>query len=103
MRSSFDRAYRRCRPVTLWIDRFLKPRLTFLLRPPLPRLMAAFCTLLALTMIPLELLPFAAALPALTIALLAMGLSGNDGLWLLLGMAVFAGGAAGLSFYVPWF
>lgn len=95
-RRAYEAAYKRALPVTRRIDRLLYPRLTLLTRGPGPRLIAALCLTLGLIMIPLELIPFAAAVPATAIALLALGLSVRDGLLLLLGLTVAIGGLTGI-------
>lgn len=89
---AFEAAYTRALPVTQRIDNLLYPRLKLLTSGLAPRLIALLCTLLALIMIPLELLPFAAAAPATAIVLLALGLSVYDGLLVLLGLLAAAGG-----------
>ncbi len=89
----FHQAVARVRPWTQRFDRLLKPRLQTLASPLARRLVAVFAGLLALSMIPLELLPFAAAIPALAIALLGLGLAAEDGLLIVIGLAVVALGA----------
>ena len=63
------------------------------------RALSLVVVLLAAIMVPLELVPFAAALPALAIVLLALSLTANDGLFGVAGLAV-AGGAFGLLLLV---
>lgn len=77
-------------PVTRRVDRLFKPRLTSLSDAPLSKLFGLLCAVFGLSMIPLELVPFAAAVPALAIVLVAIGLSTRDGIVLLLAGAVFA-------------
>ncbi|WP_129142064.1 exopolysaccharide biosynthesis protein [Modicisalibacter coralii] len=89
----FHRAVVQVRPWTQRFDRLLKPRLVGLLNPVSRRLIALLAALLALSMMPLELLPFAAALPALAIALMGLGLAAEDGLLMVLGLAVVVIGA----------
>lgn len=95
-RRAYEAAYKRALPITRHIDRLLYPRLTLLVYGPGPRLIATLCLALGLIMIPLELIPFAAAVPATAIALLALGLSVRDGLLILLGLAVAVGGLTGI-------
>lgn len=78
-RERYRRGIARVRPVTEFIDRHTGNRLPQLVGGTGTRFCAALCSLLALTMPPLELVPFAAALPALAIALLALGLTARDG------------------------
>jgi hypothetical protein len=49
---------------------------------------ALLAILLATTMVPLELVPFAAAIPAVTLLLLGLGLVGEDGLVILFALLV---------------
>lgn len=90
----FSRAVTRLKPWTQRIDKLLKPRLQRLVSPLAGRLIAALAVALALSMPPLELVPFAAALPALAIALMGLGMTAKDGLLLLIGLIVV--GAGGL-------
>lgn len=92
-RFSFDHArlthgVQRARPWTRKIDHLLKPRLGFMTRGLAYRGIALLAILLSLTMVPLELMPFAAALPAVTLLLLGLGLIGDDGLIILLALLV---------------
>lgn len=99
---TFHRGVARIRPWTQRFDRLLKPRLQGLINPLSRRLIAGLAALLALAMIPLELLPFAAAIPALAIALMGLGLVANDGLMLLLGVVtVLVGGFAIWQWMLP--
>lgn len=84
------------RPWTERIDRLFRPRLSFLFSPLMSRIVAALCVVFGLTMIPLELVPMAAAAPALAIILAAIGLSTKDGIFLLLSF-VFFGATAWLA------
>ncbi len=72
------------KPFTDRLDKWFKPRLTFFTAYPINRLVALTCGLFGLAMIPLELLPFAVALPALAILLAAIGLMTEDGILILL-------------------
>ena len=78
-RERYRRGIERIRPMTAFIDRHTGRHLPPLVGGAGTRLCAALCALLAFTMPPLELVPFAAALPALAIALLALGLTARDG------------------------
>lgn len=78
-RERYRRGIERVRPMTEFIDRHTGTHLPQLVGGAGTRACAALCSLLALTMPLLELVPFAAALPALAIALLALGLTARDG------------------------
>lgn len=85
------RTVKRVRPWTQRIDRLLAQRLEILLQPVARRLIAVLVIVLALGMIPLELLPFAAAMPALAITVIGLGMTADDGLLLLIGLLVTLG------------
>lgn len=90
-RVRFSRAFDAARPVTYRLDRFIRPRLAIMVREPVPRLLALLCCALAVLMIPLELVPLAAAMPAAAIALMGVGLGARDGLLIVFGLAAAAG------------
>ena len=92
------RSVERVRPWTRRIDRLLAQRLDILLQPVARRFIAVLVIALALAMIPLELLPFAAAMPALAITVIGLGMTADDGLLLLIGVLL----AAGLAVSAYW-
>ena len=92
------RSVERVRPWTRRIDRLLAQRLDILLQPVARRFIAVLVIALALAMIPLELLPFAAAMPALAITVIGLGMTADDGLLLLIGVLL----AAGLDVSAYW-
>ncbi|MCK0715441.1 exopolysaccharide biosynthesis protein [Chromohalobacter sarecensis] len=85
------RTVKRVRPWTQRIDKLLAQRLDILLQPVARRLIAVLVIVLALGMIPLELLPFAAAMPALVITVIGLGMTADDGLLLLIGLLLTLG------------
>jgi hypothetical protein len=91
-RNKFKSALNKVIPVTQRIDYLIGSRLTRLVAPPMSTIVGVLCILLALTMIPLELLPFAAAAPAWAIAFFALGLTANDGLLVLIGLIITVAG-----------
>ncbi|WP_110651015.1 exopolysaccharide biosynthesis protein [Salinicola peritrichatus] len=93
----WHRLIQRVRPWTQRIDYLLKPRLQWLTGRIAQRLLALLMVCLGLVMIPLELLPFAAALPALAIVVMALGLTAGDGLMMLIGLVVILGGGVGVA------
>lgn len=74
------------KPWTRRIDRFVRPRLGRFTKGVASRLLGLACVALGLLMIPLELIPFAAAAPASAVALIGLGLTGRDGAWVLAGV-----------------
>ncbi|MEZ5477657.1 MAG: exopolysaccharide biosynthesis protein [Thiolinea sp.] len=92
-RDRFNSMLDKVLPVTRKLDAWFHTRLETLTRSPFNRVLALCCALLGLSMIPLELLPFAAAIPAAAIVLIALGLSTRDGVLILLAFAVLLVGA----------
>ncbi len=83
--SRFESAYEKAIPVTRRIDRILRRRWKLFAGPTSRRVIAAVVIGLSLLMIPLELVPFAVAIPAAGIALFGIGLSASDGLVVAIG------------------
>jgi hypothetical protein len=78
------------------LDRLTRRRLTMLVDPPLARLWALVCMLLALVIPALELVPMSATIIAATISLFALAMLARDGLLIVIGLLVLAG-AVGLA------
>lgn len=76
---------------------WLRPRLTFLNRQPFVNVIALLVAAAALVTIPLGLIPFAPLAPGFAIVLFGLGMTARDGLWLMLGAALF-GAAFWLAF-----
>lgn len=98
-RRRFDRALDFMAKPARWIDRPLQRRLTWLTKRPGLYVVAICCLLVAATMPPLELLPFAASAAGLAISLFALSLIARDGLLALLGITV----TGGLAFFAVRF
>ncbi|MDF1726557.1 MAG: exopolysaccharide biosynthesis protein [Sulfitobacter sp.] len=88
------------KPVTDWIDRVTGARLTALTNPPVPSIAAGVIALMCLTVPFAEMIPFAAILPMGAIALLALALTVEDGLVMLVGLTCSAGALIGLGLWV---
>lgn len=85
-----------------WIERFDKlihNRLTVMTEPPFLQLVAVCCIALAITFFPLAAFPGAVFAPAISICLLALGLSGKDGYLIVAGLMT-AAAAFGLLWYL---
>lgn len=78
----------RFKPYTKRVDKLFKPRLTFVTNSVGRRVVSVIAGLTALMMIPLELVPFAAALPGAAVIFLGVGLSTEDGLMSIVGMFI---------------
>lgn len=100
-RDKFKSTLSKVVPFTKRIDSVIGSRLTRFIEPPMSTIVGVLCILLALTMIPLELLPFAAAAPAWAIAFFALGLTANDGLLVIIGLIITVVGTTAIFF--GWF
>lgn len=86
-RESFDKSIETARPWTRRLNRLVGPRLEFMAEPPVNYVTALVCIAMGFLMFPLALLPFAVAIPAGTVVLLALGIAAHDGLVISLGLA----------------
>lgn len=66
------------------VDRFVKPRLTFLTRSPFVQIVALACVAAALVTIPLSFVPLGPVLPSLTVLLFGLAITARDGFLLVL-------------------
>lgn len=97
-RDKFLHALEKVRPWAGRLDKLLRPRVDAVVAGPMRRVLTVIIIVLAAIMVPLELLPFAAAVPAAAIALLSLAVMAHDGLIGIIGL-VFGGGAVGLVIY----
>ncbi|WP_339898020.1 exopolysaccharide biosynthesis protein [uncultured Gilvimarinus sp.] len=89
-RQRFTKLLDKSRPVTRRIDRAIKPRYGFMTGDTGNRVIAVIAIVLALSLIPLGPIPFAAAIPSGIMVLLALGLVARDGLLIILGLILSA-------------
>ena len=80
------RALGKAKPYVAKTETLLQPRIPFLSDTPAKNIIAAYCAVAALCMIPLEALPFAVALPAFALCITALGMTNRDGVFLIVGM-----------------
>jgi len=97
-RSTLRRSVKLARPPARFVDRLIRPRLRLFTGAVASRGVAVICTLIALAVPPLELLPLAAALPSLAILAFGLGLSAKDGVLVLIAGA-FSAATLGLVGY----
>ncbi len=83
-------------PVLSRIDNVIKPRVAFMTSAPAQVLTALVSIILALTMIPLGVVPFGVVAPAFIVGLLGLGITARDGVLILLGFAFSFGVAFGV-------
>lgn len=73
------------------IDRFLKPRLTFLTQAPFVQLVALACVGAALVTLPLSFVPLGPVIPSLAVLLFGLAITARDGFVIVLASASLAG------------
>lgn len=85
-RDRFETAIGKTRPWVEWIDRLLKPRLTWLVAGRKQRwTISVAAAILAVTFYPLAFVPFGVNAPALAVLALGLGMMACDGVLVLLG------------------
>jgi Uncharacterized ABC-type transport system, permease components len=83
-RVDFEKVVNLAAPWLARAERLMRPRLTFLARPPAEYVIGAICLLLSIILfLPI---PLGNMLPAFTICLLALGVLERDGLWVAIGV-----------------
>jgi hypothetical protein len=95
----FHASVEKIRPFIEWIDKWTAQRMQFLVKGPMKSVVAGVCILLALTMPPLEVVPWACLAPGSAILALGLAITAQDGLLALIGLTVSLG-AIGLLGWV---
>lgn len=90
-RSKFDKALRFLRPITCWLDKLVKPRLTMLTRGASVYLIALLCIGIAATMVPMELIPFGNSTAGAALTVIGLALIAHDGLLVLVALGFSVG------------
>lgn len=80
------------RPALRWLDKVIRPRLQWATSQSFVRALALLCLILATSVPPLELLPFASSVPFAAICLFGLGLTAKDGLTIVLGLITLVAG-----------
>lgn len=91
-REKFDSAQEKSKDYIAKVDHFVRPRATFMFNSVSIKLIALICCLLAITMPPLEVVPFLAFVPALAITILGLSVSARDGALAIFGLSIAAAG-----------
>jgi hypothetical protein len=84
--SKLESGLNKVRPVMRGLDRLIRPRLQWATSRSFVRALAVLCLMLATSVPPLELLPFASTVPFAAICLFGLGLTAKDGLTIMLGL-----------------
>ncbi len=96
----FRESMEKFRPWLEWIDKFTAQRMQGLVSGPMKYIIALVCILMACTMPPLEVVPFACAIPGAAILLLGLAITSRDGLLALGGLVA---SVAALGTVAWWF
>jgi len=94
-KSKMDKAVKFLRKPVGWLDKMMKPRMSWLASRPWNYVALVICLIIALTTPVMEFLPFAISIAAVAIGFFAAGILMRDGLMILIGYAV-----VGLTVYV---
>ena len=86
-RAKYRRAIGLLKKPAGFVDRLLRHRLTFLTKGAAVYLNAALCLLIAATIPPLELVPFAASIAGAALSILGLGMMARDGVMILFAFA----------------
>lgn len=86
-----DKGLNKIRPMIRWLDKISRTRLNWAVSQGFLRVLAVLCVLLATSVPPLELLPFASTAPFSAIALFGLGITTQDGLLIVLGLIITVG------------
>ena len=81
------------RPAARVIDKLIRPRLDHLMQPPFVQAAAFVCLLVALTVPPLEIIPFGGTVSWVAIGLFGLALIAHDGLLVIVAFAFSLGAA----------
>ncbi|WP_372796967.1 exopolysaccharide biosynthesis protein [Litorivivens sp.] len=90
-RKKFDLMLHWMYPVARFIDRFLKPRFTLLTGNAGTMLLTLTCMLIAISVPPLEIVPFLSSAAGALLVLLSLSMIANDGLVAMVAILLFAG------------
>ena len=87
-KSKMDKAVNFLRKPVGWLDKLMKPRLTWLASRPWSYLALVICLIIAVTTPVMEFLPFAISIAAVAIGFFAAGILMRDGVMILIGYVV---------------
>jgi len=85
--NKWEKASKKAEPWAERIDKVIKPRLTWLVGGAMERVIGILAIALSVMMVPLELIPFAVALPGLALLMLGLAISARDGVLMIVGLA----------------
>lgn len=96
-RQKLEAAFKKLRPIAKAVDKVIRPRLSFLVRGPMERVIALVIVLVGLSVPVFGLVPLAAMIPGAAAVLLCLAITGRDGVPVVLAAAVIMAGAFALG------
>lgn len=98
--NTLEKGVEKAEPAAAWVDRYTRPRLTFLVTNVMKRMAALICIVLAGLLVPLAALPMGVSIPAAAVLFFALALTVNDGLVMLLALLITAGTFIGAAYWL---
>jgi hypothetical protein len=99
-RAALETGRDKSRKAVAALDKLIERRLDFLLRPPWLQLAALACIGLCVLLIPVEVIPFATAIPGAALIVMGLAITVHDGLAMALGLLAAAAAAFGVYLLV---
>ena len=90
-KDKWDSAQEKLKPWAKRIDTVIRPRLEWIVQGAMDRVIAAASIVLALSMIPLGLIPFAVMVPGAALLAMGLALTARDGVLAIVGFGFTAG------------
>lgn len=100
-RAGLQKGREQARSVLAVVDSVIAPRMRVLVRPPFLQIVALLCIVLALLLVPVEVIPFATAIPGAALILIGLAITAEDGLAMLVALVATLG--AGVAVYLLLF
>ena len=95
--SALEKTQDKVSPILRKIDNVIHPRLPWVTSGPMQALTALLAILLAITLVPLGVVPFGVVAPAFIIGLLGLGITARDGVLIIIGFVLSLGVAYGVT------
>ena len=95
--SALEKTQAKVSPILRKIDNVIHPRLPWVTSGPMQALTALLAILLAITLVPLGVVPFGVVAPAFIIGLLGLGITARDGVLIIIGFVLSLGVAYGVT------
>ncbi len=95
--TSLEKTQEKVSPFLRKIDSVIRPRLPWVTSGPMQAFTALLAIILAMTLLPLGVVPFGVVAPAFIIGLLGLGITARDGVLIIIGFSLSVGVAFGVT------